>query len=349
MKLPTLPISSPLLAWLKTDTLWPQLDWRLRALLTWRAKLGSLNAGLSQQQANPPQNMRPLFIAGPWRSGSTVMHELLAAALGWSTPLTWQCMDPTAFRLKNGPQQATSVARPMDGLQLGPLSPQEDEFALLGLGADSAYRAFWQPSRLQQLHHTLDPAHWLASDEWLSTWESFARGVQASASPGLLLKSPNHSFRLAAFVRRFPDAQVVWMLRDAREVLLSNQKMWQQMFALHGLSEPLPGALDRFLEAALRRTAEVLDWACATLPKHQLALCWQPALRDAPEAELRRVLHALDLPFASEVASFQQAVAKSAEGRVESYPTQPLPDALQAAVDQLNTAQALAQHRAKAR
>jgi hypothetical protein len=335
MKRPTLALSRPLLDWLREDPRWAQQPLRLRAFLAWRAALGSLNARLSAQQPTAALR-RPLFIAGPWRSGSTVMHELLSAALGWPTPRTWQCLDPCAFRLQKAPRAGVSVARPMDGLELGPLSPQEDEFALLALGVDSAYRAFWQPQRLDELDHTLDPAHWLQAD-WLPSWEAFAGAVQGEGQR-LLLKSPNHSFRLPAVLARFPDAQIVWMLRDGAAVFASNRKMWSQMFATHGLGKPAPGALDRFLAQALARCAELLE--TLNLPSTQLAFCRQEQLQQQPQAEVERLLAQLGLQAQADSAPLQLALDRVAKGRVEHYPgLQDLSEEARTAIARFDAAQ----------
>ncbi|MCZ8234450.1 MAG: sulfotransferase [Inhella sp.] len=335
---PALAVSQPLLAWLRDDPAWRQLPWSTRAGLAWRARLGSWNAGLSAQLA-PARSLpeHALFILGPWRSGSTVMHELLHAALGWPTPRTWQCMDPTAFQLQRAPRRDTPVARPMDGLALGALSPQEDEFALLGLGVDSAYRGFWMPHRLDALHHTLDPAHWQQQADWLSVWGRFVGAIQGP-HPQVLLKSPNHSFRWPAFVAALPQAKAVWMLRDGASVFASNRKMWRQMTQLHGLTEVEPAALDRFLAAALRRCAEIL--ASNDLPDNRFATCHQERLRQQPAAEVRRLVEQLQLSDRVDEAALAAAVARTASGRIDAYaPLNDLDADVQAAIQRFDEAQ----------
>lgn len=344
MRLPSLSLTRPLLAWLREDPQWHRLDWRLRAALAWKAGLGSLNARLSKGQqpaGTSRQPPTPLLILGPWRSGTTVMHELLSAATGWPTPLTWQCMDPTAFQLGSPPRKDAVVARPMDGLSLGSLSPQEDEFALLALGAPSAYRAFWQPHRIESLLPTLEQQYWLTEPHWLDCWDGFLRAVHRGAAPGqgLLLKSPNHTFRLQAILGHFPDARIVWMLRDPQAVFFSNRKMWRTMFAEHGLSPVDEAALDRFLARALQASAEALQWAMAHLGAGQLVACTQESLRDAPLEEAGRVLSALDLQV--DRTALEAAIARTSSGRVEQY-KEALPDCALQAIERLREAQAAA-------
>jgi len=335
MKLPTLSLSRPLLDWLRNDSQWPNQDWRMRVALNWRAGLASLNQRLSEAQPTTAQELAPLLILGPWRSGTTVMHELLTAALGWPTPQTWQCMDATAFRLGGTPHRAATVARPMDGLPLGPLSPQEDEFALLSMGINSAYRSFWMPHRIPELHATLDQRHWLDDPRWIEPWESFLRAV-AKGSEELILKSPNHTFRLQAILQRFPKARIVWMLRDPLAIFLSNRKMWGQMFAEHGLSKPDGAELDQFLTRALEASAEALDWAQNHVAPERVVCCSQEALQRQPMAQILRVLAHLGLP--ANEARLEQAIAHTQSGRVEHHADEIPPMAL-AAVNRLRATQ----------
>jgi omega-hydroxy-beta-dihydromenaquinone-9 sulfotransferase len=345
----TLALSRPLLQWLREDPAWPALPIGLRARLHWQAAWGSVNAGLSAALARgasePTPLQDPVLIVGPWRSGTTVMHELLVAATGCATPLTWQCMNACAFQL-GAPQRASATqARPMDGLEIRHDSPQEDEFALLTLGAPSAYRGFWMPHRIGELHATLSPDYWLDNTDWLPAWEAFLRGVLrssgAAARQPLILKSPNHSFRVAAILRRFPRARVVWMARDAGDVLASNRKMWCAMFERHGLTPPNPAALDAFLTAALDAAATALGWCEAHLPAAQWALVRHEALASAPHDTTRAVCRHLLPESVVDEAALARAVQRTGAGRIERYATGRAQDpAARSSIERLDAAQA---------
>ncbi|MFG6468700.1 sulfotransferase family protein [Roseateles sp. BYS87W] len=335
-------LDAPALAWLRADRRWRQLSLGTRAQLRWRSAWASLNRKLSEGRvADAAPLQAPLFIVGPWRSGTTVMHELLTAATSWPTPLTWQCMNATAFQLLPAPPARSGVARPMDGLEISALSPQEDEFALLTLGVDSAYRGFLMPERLPELLHTLDPAHWQANTaDWLPRFERFMAGVLASAGqPGrrLILKSPNHSFRLPALLQRFPQAQVVWMARDAATVFHSNRKMWQAMFAEHRLSTGAADGLDAFLGTALQQCAHVLASLQATVPADRWVTVDQADLARDPQGTVQHALAQLQLEL-TDPAALQAALGRTRQGRIERYDT-PVPAVAAAGVAALDAAQ----------
>lgn len=336
----TLASTRPLQRWLRDDPAWAAQPpgWRLRQ--GWLSLLGSTNWRLSSALARSSGPMRlqdPVLIVGPWRSGTTVMHELLAAATGCATPRTWQCMDPCAYRIRAAHRGKTVVARPMDGLEIDADSPQEDEFALLALGVESTYRAFWMPHRLRELDATLDPAHWTAPSQWLDVWERFLEGV-VETSPGdrqpLILKSPNHTFRLAAIARRFPSARLVWMVRDPRDVYFSNRKMWSAMFDLHGLTPVSPVELDAFLVRALDASARVLRDLLDGHPTLRWTAVAHEALLDRPRSVVDQLRERLDLPRADDESKLIRALERTRRGRIEHYDTA-VPDAARAACDEL--------------
>lgn len=346
-----LALSRPLLHWLRQDPAWQRLPVALRARLQWQAGWGSVNMRLSGALAHGAAEQTalqdPLLIVGPWRSGTTVMHELLGAATGCATPRTWQCMNACAFQL-GAPRQATAaLARPMDGLEIRHDSPQEDEFALLTLGVDSAYRGFWMPHRLGELHATLAANYWLDNAAWLPAWEAFLRGVLRSAGPverqPLILKSPNHSFRLPAILRRFPRTRVLWMARSAGDVMASNRKMWRAMFERHGLTPSDSAPLDAFLAAALDAAAHALRWCEGELPAAQWTVVPHEALVAAPQETTRAVCRHLLADIAIDESALAQAVAQTASGRIERYATAPHEhDAIARACEDLDAAQARA-------
>lgn len=338
-------VHQDLLAWLRQDPSWRDLPPTQRLGLAWRSFWATWNRRLSDAQlAEAPALAPPLFIVGPWRSGTTVMHELLAAATGWPTPQTWQCMNASSFQLLPAPPDHVRRTRPMDGLEISARSPQEDEFALLCMGVDSAYRTFLQPHRCGELRHTLDPAYWLDSaSAWLPRFEHFLQGVLASDKrPGqrLLLKSPNHSFRLPALLSRFPNAQVVWMLRDAPSVLHSNRKMWRQMIEEHhvGSTGWSTEAIDGFLGDALQSCAQVLSSVASkagTTPR--LITCWQEDLALQPREAVQRVLDQLGLKLEHPEA-LEAALSRVAHGRIDRYDAA-IPPAAAHGVDALQQAQ----------
>jgi hypothetical protein len=301
MRVVGLPIAGTTAEWLAASIDWNHVDFRTRWLVRWRAQWADLQLRLVSHDEDEAQSElpSPLVIAGPWRSGTTAMHNLLQGAFAAVTPCTWQCMNPIAFRWMSPPATDREVSRPMDGMRISLLSPQEDEFALMGLGVPSAYWAFLMPSRLDELHTMLDPLYWQRHDRWVKPWLNFLFAVWKAAgttNAPLLLKSPNHTFRIPALSNLFPDLRVVWMARPSGEVRASNIKMWTAMAAEHSLQErcQLRG-LEAFVDAALARSRDVLRWCSEALPRDRFIIVDQRDLLEFPQETLDRVCDRLQM------------------------------------------------------
>ena len=202
-----------------------------------------------------------IFILGFWRSGTTLLHELLARAPGCGAPQTWQCMDPSAL-LMGGRRRdrSASTQRPMDKVMVSDSSPQEDEFALMAMGIPSVYRGFLDPRRLPDLTPLLEQSYWEAtSPGWEETLECFLSWCQERDRPRMVLKSPNHLFRYRASISRYPLAQFVWIVRSPGEVWRSNLRMWRAMIGRYGLWKGEGSELETFLLRALESYANLLE------------------------------------------------------------------------------------------
>ena len=241
----------------------------LRARLVWNAYWFERHfAWMEQYCCGTVLPSDPVFIVGLWRTGSTLLHQRLADATGWTTPRTWQCFAPAAFPL--APRPANRIARrPMDAGSITTFSPQEDEFAALLLGEESLYRSFIDPRRIAEIGALCGKWHASAAplDAALSPrWQVFLRAV-LHAKPGrLLLKSPNHTFRVPWLAERFPNAQFVWLRRPAADVNASAVRMWESMISRYALWNPTPGEVEGFVRHAIRSHDDVLDWARGALP-----------------------------------------------------------------------------------
>ena len=125
--------------------------------------------------------------------------------------------------------------------------------------------------------------------------------------------------RIRSILQRFPKARLVWMSRDPVQVLMSNRKMWSAMFATHGLTQPVPGALDDFLRDALDAAAQTLAWCADKLPPERLVVVAHEALLARPADVVDDIGERLQLPRASSRNALHVALDHVRRGRVERY------------------------------
>lgn len=277
--------------------------------LNWRTQVERL------AQSSLPDD--PVFILGLWRSGTTVLHELITACGGWTTPRTWQCFNPSTCFLTGPPTRQSTAARPMDRGRIETSSPQEDEFALLLLGEPSIYRGLIDPRRLTECGARL----WSQDEGPLGRWHDFLRGLARGGEDRLLLKSPTHTFRLPLIRRLFPRARFIWIGRRLGEVLASNSRMWSAMMGTYALWDCPPGAIEQLMRDALRACANVLEHCLSETTADRMLWVDYEMLQSEPARVLKQALRFIGASAARDEASLAAAV-DSALASVPIHPGQ---------------------------
>lgn len=216
--------------------------------------LGAMQGASFKQAMDERPMQAPIFIIGHWRSGTTLLHEMLCTDPLHYYPTTYACMNPHHFLLtqqwmEQNAGSETSVKRPMDNMQISADSPQEDEFALLGLGAPSPYEALLFPKRLMETRKYFDTEELPAPqrEKWEKKLLQFMKQISIGKEGRLIVKSPTHTFRLGLLARMFPDAHFIHIVRNPYEVFASTCNLWKKLFGLYGLNKTSEAAIEQYV------------------------------------------------------------------------------------------------------
>jgi hypothetical protein len=204
----------------------------------------------------------PVFILGHWRSGTTLLHKLLALDSRHACASTYACFAPGHFlvsRMLFAPllQLLAPQRRSQDDVQVHLDDPQEDEWAVCCLGLPTPYRTAAFPNELPHASRYFD-CKGLSQVEytrWKRGWIRFLKAV-LWRNPGkrLVLKSPLHTARLEVLLSTFPDARFVHLVRDPYEVYPSTLRLWHRLSEDEGLQVPKDqGQFDEFVLGSYER------------------------------------------------------------------------------------------------
>jgi hypothetical protein len=245
----------------------------------------------------------PLFIVGHWRTGTTMLHELLALDPQFRCPTTYECMAPAHFLVTGGlvtrhlggllPEH-----RPLDEMRLRWDLPQEDEFAIGNLGARTPYHAWAFPRQGIPGEQWLDPRGFPAAERerWQAALRSFAGALAVSGAGRLVLKSPTHTARLGPLAEMFPGAQFVHAVRDPYEMVPSLLVAWRRMAAAIGLQTGCRDDLADYLLRLGENLYRQFDEDRAGLePGRIVDVRYEDLVRD-PAAALDRLYQSFRLP-----------------------------------------------------
>jgi hypothetical protein len=187
----------------------------------------------------------PLFVMGHWRTGTTLLHELLILDPQHTSPDTHACLLPHHPLLsqdffKRYLSFLMPGKRPMDNMSVGWERPQEDEFALALLGVPSTYRDIAFPNEPQDSSAalTLDGLTARQRREWSRALLRFIKTLNYRDPRRLVLKSPTHTARLPHLLKLFPDAKFIHITRNPYVLFSSTLNLWTSMAKKHGFQAP---------------------------------------------------------------------------------------------------------------
>jgi omega-hydroxy-beta-dihydromenaquinone-9 sulfotransferase len=209
------------------------------ALRGWQAvRFGS-------RAARVPITPDPVFIVGHWRTGTTLLHELLAMDPRHRCPTTYESLCPNHFLVSERFVRRwlwfiLPRTRPMDNVRLSFDRPQEDEAALCNRGVPSPFATVAFPNRPPQCprYASLEGLSEPELASWGHAFRSFMRLLLLKRPGQLVLKSPQHTFRLKILQRMFPQARFIHLVRDPYVVFPSTVHFWMRMCEVHGLQRP---------------------------------------------------------------------------------------------------------------
>lgn len=180
-----------------------------------------------------PAPEKPVFIIGHWRTGSTLLHQLMCLDNQFVTPSVFQVTVPDCFisiekYYKPVMRKMMDTTRPMDNVKFGPDAPQEDEFALFRLTLRSPLQRVVFPHRSR--YFLTDDNHFLnnrsESERWERAMMYFYRKLSFRNNKRVLIKNPFHSMRLKTLMKLFPDAVFIHIYRNPLDVIPSTIRMW---------------------------------------------------------------------------------------------------------------------------
>ena len=273
----------------------------------------------------------PVFIIGHWRTGTTLLHELLALDPRHRCPTTFECFAPNHFLvserfLKGWTGFVLPSRRPADNMEMGWDRPQEDEFALCNLGVPSPYATIAFPNHPPQFqeYFELEDVPPRLRSRWRRTFLSFLRQLAYKRPGRIVLKSPPHTFRLPLLCEMFPRARFVHMVRNPYLVFMSTVRLWKSLYASHGYQKPNYQGLEEFVFETFLRMHRRLDATRELVDSgrfHQLR--YEDVIRN-PVAEMRTLYKKLALgEFAAVEAAIEDYFRRGADYQTNRYELTP--------------------------
>jgi hypothetical protein len=300
--------------------------WYIAAIITVMSTLHMVLRWLQHNRfggriAATPIPLHPIFVIGHWRTGTTLLHELMILDERFAYPDTYACLDPnhtllTEQFVKRYMQWVVPNRRPMDNMAVGFDRPQEDEFALCMLGQPTPYTDFAFPNRPPIYPGSLDLSGLKPAQlkRWKREFRRFLQMLTFKNRKRLVLKSPPHTARIPVLLELFPDARFIHIVRDPYIVFTSTVNLWKSLGKKHGLQVPRnDAALREKVFWEFRVLYDRLEEAKPLVPAGRFHEMKYELLVKDPVAEMRRAFDGVGLDgFEAYLPKLQEYLARTA-------------------------------------
>jgi hypothetical protein len=305
---------------------WPKFA--LNAVCSSLTSLMRLREQKHERDLDSLPTPRPLIVLGHYRSGTTLLQNLLSVDERLAFPTLFQAYNPFTFHVFEpiGKRIAGPLIprqRMVDRVAMGADLPVEDELALIMLTGCSPYLGFMFPRREERFERYLTFRE--ATEEERERWKQallwYVKKLSACHGRPIVLKSPPHTARIRLLLQIFPEAKFVHIHRDPYTVFRSTRQLFERMTWMIGMQRP---DHERFDGWVLRQYREMHDAFFADRPSipagrfHEIRFA---ELEADPMGEMHRLYDALKLPdFAELRPSLQQYVDSLRGYRKNEYP-----------------------------
>ena len=258
----------------------------------------------------------PLFIVGLPRTGTSILHELLAQDPAVRVPMSWEVMHPwpppEAATFDTDPRIAKVDAH-LSGIDR--ILPDFKRIHPMGARLPQECVALMAHDFATLIHHTTHrvPSYqaWLESTDLRWVYASHRRQLQylqwKAPARQWVLKSPGHLWAMDALLDVYPDARIVQTHRDPLQVVASLTSLITVLRSLASnaidpreIARDWTARLGRGLDAAIRvRTARAL-------PPGQVFDVHFRVLMTDPIAMVRRIYAHFDMPLSSDALARMQ-------------------------------------------
>ncbi len=190
--------------------------------------------------------LRPVFILGHPRSGTTYLQYVLSKDPAFSFCSTNEALTPLTFLSIGGFTKkimdlSMPETRPQDNVKAGADQPKEEEFAVGSISNTSMVHGFYFPRSLYSVFDetvVFETKNTETLAHWKKNLDYFVKKI-IYKYPGkrILLKSPANTGRMKEILELYPDACFIHIHRDPHIVYQSNEKLYEKILPLLGFQK----------------------------------------------------------------------------------------------------------------
>ena len=247
----------------------------------------------------------PIFIIGHWRTGTTLLHQLMNLDPNLGAPTLFQVAEPDCFICSYRYYMPVfsillSENRPMDNVRLGMNEPQEDEYAIYRITDFSPIERLVFPKNANYFilgYPSFLPGNEKERKEWEDRLRFFFRKLYFFNGKTIVSKNPFNSLRIKELAAIFPKARFIHIVRHPYDVVPSTIHLWRIVLRQNSLNR-------KGTEPGIKEVVEGLGKVLTTIEKDKSILpeenFYEMKFEDLeadPIAVIRKMYSRFQMPF----------------------------------------------------
>jgi hypothetical protein len=180
----------------------------------------------------------PIFIIGFWRSGTTMLHNIMCQDPRASYVTTYQTVFPNhlfshSWWFKPIIGLFWPTHRPFDDVKMGLDLPQEEEIALASLQTVSFYNFLYFPKNFERSYEEELFLRGLSKSRLRKWKKAYIRLIKQSIlnrkGDRFVSKNPSNMARIRILLDMFPDAKFIFIHRDPYKTVYSFYRFFAEV------------------------------------------------------------------------------------------------------------------------
>lgn len=235
---------------------------------------------LRRAMADPPEGVGfkrpPYVVTGLFRSGTTLMHNLLTALPDRDALETWELMCPVPEPGREADAQRmtrSAVFLSPETEAIHPMRWNQPEECWLLMSPGMRCQGWTVVLDIPEYTEWLDG---LSMDEPYRDYRAILEYVSAFRDEGLVMKDPGHTPSIGALHRAIPEARIVFMHRDPAKSVASygslsavHHRTYYGSFDPDAVGEKVLGRFARYIEAAREQRPHIDDASILDVDFHE--------------------------------------------------------------------------------
>jgi hypothetical protein len=257
----------------------------------------------------------PVFILGHWRSGTTLLHNLMCQDKQFSFVTTYQGVFVNVFfcgRWFFRPIMKALMPerRATDNVKLAAGFPQEEGFALANMGSFAFYTYWYFPKLWRVFYRKYVRCEDVSKEQLLFYRNQYrkliAQSVRFHGRKGFVSKNPPNTGRINQLLEMFPNARFIYIYRNPMMVFQSTVQFFAGTLEALQLQKISKEELEELVFGFYENLIKDYEEQKALIPEgHLVEIRYEEFISD-PLAKIEMVYTQLGLPdFMASLPAFR--------------------------------------------